>query len=144
MLVRFVIAALVAFGLSGEIFAQSSLEQKFREVGVGHRNVVRLGAFGRLKADCTTAVLPKIVVNATPATGAVSIKEAVVKITGKNPCAGRRVRLMLVLYEPPQGKRIKDFVKFSVEFPGKTVEHNVSLLPGGQDKADPGAGTLEL
>ena len=141
---RFVVVGLAALLFSGEASAQNALERKFREVGVGQNKVVRLGAFGRLKPDCTAATLPRIVVNTTPATGVVSITEAMVNIRGKNPCAGRKVKLMVVIYQPPQGERTKDFVKFSVEFPDKTVEHNVSLVPRGPDKVDPGANTTEL
>lgn len=134
MYTRLALAALTMLAISGEAWTQTATEQKFRKVEFGAQKFVRLGVFGRLKADCTPALLPKITVIKMPEMGSISVKEADVKLGGSHPCAGRKVRLVVVIYRPMKALVAKDFVQFSVVFSKKSVEHNVSIVPGAKHK----------
>jgi hypothetical protein len=127
MIVRFLMAMVFAISLFGESSGETTVEQRFRKIDLGNRKVARLGVFGRLRANCTTASLPKIRVSKPPQKGMIAVREAVVRLKGSNPCTGRKVRLMLVLYQRYPGTWTDDFVMFSVTFSNKTVEHNVSI-----------------
>lgn len=135
MIVRSLITMFIVISFFGASFGETTAEQRFREVSLGNRNFARLGVFGRLRANCTTASLPKVMVSKLPKSGVVAVREGMVRLKGNTPCAGRKVRLLLVLYQRNPGTRTDDFVKFSVAFPNKTVEHNVSITSdGNRDK----------
>jgi hypothetical protein len=113
-------------GLNSLALAQA---QTIERQAKGHtgRNI-NIGIFASIRADCTSGALPVIRLNASPAHGKVTVKQARLRATNFRQCLGIEVPAFVVIYRSSPGFIGSDILTLEViKSGGKTQFQRITI-----------------